>query len=169
MNMLAIIISIIVVIVILALVYFHTSSSTVAHTIIWEGSDSSDPNIPIFEGSYLPPVSSDAVDNVLVGREDGIFLSTTAHKQAVKINSAVATGLAFDGQDFMMMQADGTAWHIDLDGTKTQLNPGTGYTALYDTEDGYFITVNGVSSVTGDSGSTTKANGDYGLIQLKIS
>lgn len=166
--MLAILVAIVVLIIIIVLVYWHTSSSSPAHTVIWEGSDTSDPNVTIYEGSVIPPVASDGVDNVLIGASNGVFLSTSTHKKGVKINSSIATGLAFDGEDFMMMQADGTAWHIDLDGTKTQLNPGTGYTDLYDTEDGYFITVNGVSAVTGESGSTIKADGDYGLIQLKI-
>ena len=167
MNILTIIIAAIIVLVIFALIYFHTSSTTSAHSIIWVGSDSSDPNVDIFDGTAIPPVTSDSVDNVLVARSDGIFLSTGEHKQPVKISSDVATGLAFDGQNFMMILADGTAWNIDIDGTKEQLNPGTGYTVLYDTTDGYFQTVNGVSSVTGETGTTTKNTGDYGLIQLK--
>ena len=166
MNMLAIIITIIVVIVVLALIYWHTSSSsTILHTVVWESSNNGS-GTTIYSGNVIPQVTSDGVDNVLIGTPNGIFLSTTTQKAPVKINSSVATSLAYDGTGFMMIEADGTFSSIDLDGTKTEIC--SGYTKLYDTIDGYFTTVGGISSFTGQSGTTTAANGDYGLIQLTI-
>jgi hypothetical protein len=167
MNIPAIIIGVIVLIVIMVLICFHTSSSSAAlHTIIWEsfGSDSS--GTTIYSGNTIPPVTSDGVDNVLIGAPNGIFLSTVAQKMPLRINSSIATGLAYDGIGFMMIEADGTFSSIDLDGIKTEIS--SGYTQLYDTVDGYLTEVGGQMSVTGKSGSTTAASGDYGLIQLKL-
>ena len=42
----------------------------------------------------------------------------------------------------------------------------TGYTALYDTTDGYYMTVDGDTGVTGKSGSTTPAAGKYNNLTI---
>jgi hypothetical protein len=77
------------------------------------------------------------------------------------------TGLAFDGYNFLGVKSDETLYRISLNGTITEI--GTGYTKLYDTTDGYFITVGGISSVSGASGSSTPASGSYGTLKVVIS
>ncbi len=166
MNMLAILLAIIIVVVVILLIYWYTSSSSmVSHTVVWK-SLGEDEEKEIYKGSSIPLISSDGVENVLIATPNGIFLSTISRKTPIKINSSIATGIAFDGTGFMMIEADSTFSTISLDGTKTEI--GNGYTKLYDTIDGYFTKVGNVSSVTGRSGSTSPAKGDYGLIQLEI-
>jgi hypothetical protein len=114
---------------------------------------------------------------VLIGTNAGLVLYNVDTKVKTTINKSVATGLAYDEttRQFMELEADGTfsviALNTDTSGktTATKVNTGMGYTELYDTTDGFLMTIGGLTVVSGKSGTKTAANGEYGMIQLKIS
>lgn len=162
LNLIAIIIGIVVAIVVIYLLVFHTSSSTASatHTVTFEGQQ-------LYKGSSSALVSSDGVSNFLIGTTSGLFLFNTETKENKKLNASIPSGLAYDGQVFMELQSDGTLYSVSLtDGSLVEI--GTGYTRLYDTTDGYLIGIGSNTSVTGESGSSVPANGDYTTIKVSI-
>lgn len=67
----------------------------------------------------------------------------------------------------MELQADGTLYTLSLsDGSLQEIS--TGYTRLYDTADGYLVTVGGITSVTGPTGTQAAANGNYVTLVVNI-
>jgi len=170
MNLLYILIAIIVVAVVVIFIIYHTTGSAPLHTVVYDGTT-------IYSGNTIPPVSSDGSTNVLIGTGSGLILYNIDTKVKTIINPSIATGLAYDEttQQFMELESDGTfssvTLNIDANGNASavKLEIGTGYTLLYDTTDGYLVTIAGVTSVTGTSGTMARANGAYGMIQLKIS
>lgn len=130
------------------------------HTVSFEGQT-------IYSGNTIPIVSSDGVSNVLIGTTTGLLLFDTEAKTTTKLNNSIATGLAYDGYNFMELQANGTLFSISLtDGSLTDL--GSGYTRLYDTTDGYLISTGNNTSITGTSGTSKPANGNYTTIRVTI-
>ena len=161
MNLLYILIAAIIGLVLIFFFIYHSTSSTPLHTITYDG------NV-IYKGNTIPPISSDGSTYVLIGTSIGLIAYNIDTNTSTKVNQSIALGLAYDdaAQQFMELEADGTLSTVMIDGAKLEI--GTGYTVLYDTMDGYLITVGGVTSVTGASGTTAAANGAYGVIQLKI-
>jgi hypothetical protein len=115
----------------------------------------------------MPLVSSDGVDNALIYTSSGLFAFDITTKITRLLNTSKAIGLAYDGQNFLELQDDGILYSVSLvDGSLHEI--GTGYTNLYDTIDGYLVTVDGVTSVIGNSGTTAPANGNYTYVHFTI-
>jgi hypothetical protein len=170
LSMTVIVITIIAIIVIGVIVYYYFSSTSVSatYTLTYEG------NV-LSKGSSAPVFSSDGEDRIVFTRDSspgntaGIYMYNTTEKTSTLISTKKAKGLAYDGSDFMMIDEDGTLYRINQDNTIVEPdNANTGYTALYDTVDGYYLASGSDYSVTGESGSTTKNTGNYGLITLVL-
>jgi hypothetical protein len=157
-----ILVVIIVVILLITLYIFFTShSSTTLYNVTHDGKI-------ISSSDTMPLLSSDGVNTALIGTSSGLLLYDFKTRTSRILNSSRPTGLAFDGQNYLELQSDGTLHTVSLDDGSLQ-DIGTGYTRLYDTVDGYLITVDNVTSVTGGSGSKAPANGDYTFVKLSIS
>jgi len=170
MNFLVMLIGFVVAAVLLYFLFTYETSSaaSILHTVVLDGQ-------VIYSGNTAAIVTSDGVSNVLLGTVAGLLLYNTDSKVATTLNNSVATGLAYDSsnQIFMELQGDGTLSSVVLsnpstDPVATSTEIATGYSSLYDTTDGYSATVNSVQFVTGLSGTTTPANGNYGMIVMII-
>lgn len=156
-----IIVGLVVAVVVIFFLIYHTTANNVLHTVIETSSGTT-----IYSGNTAVLVTSDGGSNVLLGTNAGLILYNTDTRETITINKSIATGLAYDGERFMILEGDGTLSDITLDGTKTEISPG--YSRLYDTLDGYLVTVGGITSITGASGTSIPAGGQYGTIQLNI-
>jgi hypothetical protein len=167
MDLFQLLIIAVVVIFIIAVILFQfttSSASVMIHTITLG-------KIVIYSGAALSVVTSDRIANVVYSSTTGISQYNVTTGTTTLLNPTVATGLAYDGQNYLVLQQGGLVSRLNLNGTNSTLTPlWTGFTALYDTTDssGYFVSVGGITAGTGATGSVTPANGNYGPIQLKI-
>lgn len=157
LNIFLIIIGIVVALIIIY--YFATKTPPVTtHSITYE-------NQTIYSGSSIPLITSDDKSTVLLGTSTGILLYDTSTNTSKKLNTSIVSGLAFDGQHFIALQSDSTLFTISTDDGSLQ-EIGTGVSTLYDTTNGYLITVNNITCAIG--GNKTPTNGKYNNIQLTI-
>lgn len=160
--MIALLIAIILVIVTIYIYHTYstvTTSSIVTNTLMYN-------NIAIYKGTNKPIFTSDGIEHIIYSGLDGTYMYKIEDQKLIKVSNIIPIGLAYDGTYFMMLDSDQTLYQIGQDGTVTSIE--TGYTELYDTIDGYYIGTINSFSVTGDSASTAKNTGNYGLILLKV-
>lgn len=167
LTMIAVIVIAIIVISVIVYYYFYSTSS-VAYTLTYEDEELS-------EGKTAPLFSSDGVDRIAFtkdssnGNTPGVYMYNTSSAEKILISNKSIKGIAYDGSNFMMLDTDGTLHRINPDNTVEEMtNAGTGYTALYDTIDGFYLAVGSDYTVTGESKTTTKNTGNYGLISLVL-
>lgn len=161
MNM-KLVIGIIIAIIVLVVLYFVFSDLSVSalHTVKVD-------DMLLYSGAPKSIVSSDRVDRVLFTNSNGVNEYNTTTKVKRLLNSVKASGLAYDGTDFMVLQTNGNLSRLNTDGSLSVLS--LGYQALYDTSDGgYFMQADNVKSATGPTGTFMPAKGDYDLIKIDI-
>jgi hypothetical protein len=161
MNKIALLILALVAIIVIILILYTSmsGSATTTNSLIYE-------NTVLYTGKQNPIFTSDGIDLIVYLKDNGTYQYNTATGQSRKISDKVPKGLAYDGTYFMMLDQMGTLYQIDTQGNVIPTE--SGYTKLYDTIDGYYLATAGFSTVTGQSGSTTRNLGNYGLIDLQV-
>lgn len=145
------------VVAILVVIVFVSSPGIVAHSLsIEDGAGVVSSKNPIL-------FSCDGVDRVCYSAGKGIFEYNINTKETILLTNAFpqdVIGLAFNGDSFIYLNKQGALKRLP-DGQLLTL----GCEAIYDTIGGYYMKVDGSEVSTG---SWAPANGNYGLIKLKI-
>lgn len=149
-------IAMVVVVTLIVVFYVFFTPTVVAHSLFL-GETS------LYKSSDPIVASSDGVDTVIYATDKGVVSYNTNTGDEKIINTTPSKdvkGLAYVGNGFLMLNRAGAFIRLK-DGTLLQM----GGEALYDTIGGYYQRVDGVEASTNG---WEPANGNYGLIKLKI-
>lgn len=160
-NTMKIVIGIVLVLIIVFIFYFLYSGADVDTTqkII------SYKNKELLRGTN-PIFTSDYKNKILYSNKQGIFMFDTKTKETKKIESLKAKGLAYDlgTNKFIILDEFGKLYNLENDKLN---NLTSGYSNLYDTNNGYYLESGENFSFVGGK-SIKKINGIFGDIKLNI-
>lgn len=110
-------------------------------------------------------------DKILYLTSTGLWEYDIIEKKSTQLNTRTdIKGLAFDKQsnNYIVLDATGILYHLSSDGTMTEFDDlRSTDSKLYDTENGYYIYVDGLVNYVG--GYSPKVIDEYGNIMLSIS
>jgi hypothetical protein len=137
--------------------FFHSSATSAFHTLTYMGKE-------LYSGKDPAVASSDGDHLIVYATPEGVMEYNTTTNKKTLLSSIIAVGLMFNGDDFFILDKNGvltnaTTQEVELLGVE-DIHDTAG-----DTGAGFSITANGITSSTG---STTPAEGNYGMIQLVI-
>ena len=156
-TLLLIIAAIVLIVIIVVWIVVPSVSSSVIHTLIYDEKTLHTSGSPII-------ATSNKADEILYATSKGIVSYNVETEETKLLNDTIAKGLAFDGKNYLALDANNLLYVLDSEGKPQHYQAGVN--AIYDTLDGFYIQIGDVKSSTGD---ITPANGDYGIIQFKVS
>jgi hypothetical protein len=160
MNAILIVGIVVILIIVVVMVYYGHTATHTTYLVSVNGQ-------AMYNGSDVPHVSSDDSERIVVahGNTVDLFTSVGAKTGSLIINNVTNVAYNLAANTFMALDSMGNLYSIDEIGQMATVI-GAGYSALYDTQSGYYSKMGSMEIVTGDLSDKTPVNGSYGTLEI---